>query len=257
MVPTSWVIQGVGDFDGDGQADILWRNVDGDAGPWLPTSGGGHSVVAFGVIDTSWSIQGVGDFNGDGKADILWRNASGQVGEWLSNAGAGYAGFTPVELGNAASNWSIQDVADFNGDGLSDILWHSSNGDTGLWLTSPGGGYSVVDFGLVDTSWSIQGVGDFNGDGKADILWRNADGQVGEWLSNSGTGYTGFTPVILGTPSQAWQIAASGSSNLGAAVTLFTHAMAAMTSASTSGMDHQNVPEPTMSPALAIHSRAM
>jgi len=257
MVPTSWVIQGVGDFDGNGLADILWRNVNGDAGLWLTTSGGGHSVVDFGVIDPGWSIQGVGDFNGDGKADILWRNASGQVGEWLSNAGAGYAGFTPVELANVSSDWSIQDVADFNGDGLSDILWHNSNGDTGVWFTGAGGGYSVVDFGLVDTSWSIQGVGDFNGDGKADILWRNADGQVGEWLSNSGTGYTGFTAVILGTPSQGWQIAASGSSNLGAAVTSFTQAMAAMASASTSGMDYRNVPEPAMSPVLAVHPRAI
>lgn len=99
-----------------------------------------------------------------------------------------------------------QAVTDFNGDGVSDILWHNTNGDTGIWYMTASGGYSPVDLGVVDTSWLPQATGDFNADGKADILWRNSNGEVGEWISNGGTGNAGFTKVDLGNVNPAWAI---------------------------------------------------
>ncbi|HSZ51703.1 MAG TPA: NF038122 family metalloprotease, partial [Caulobacteraceae bacterium] len=36
---------------------------------------------------------------------------------------------------------------DFTGQGLADITWRNTDGDTGLWLTNPGGGYTPVDIG--------------------------------------------------------------------------------------------------------------
>src|SRR5579863_4019548 len=152
----------------------MWRNTNGDAGLWLTTAGGGFTTVDFGVISNDWQMQGAGDFNGDGKADILWRNnVTGQVGEWLSKPGTGYQGFTMPIIATVATSWKIQGIGDFSGDGLADILWRNTNGDTGIWLTTSTGGFTTVDFGVISTSWVIQGVGDYNGDGKADILWRN------------------------------------------------------------------------------------
>jgi len=74
----SWKVAGVGDFDGDGKADILWRNdATGDTYIYLMD---GRTIKGEGflrtVADPSWQIAGVGDFDGDGKADVLWRNAS-------------------------------------------------------------------------------------------------------------------------------------------------------------------------------------
>jgi hypothetical protein len=234
VVDPSWRIQGVGDFNGDGLTDLLWRNTNGDAGIWLTTAGGGFTTVDFGVIGLDWTIQGTGDFNGDGKADLVWRNANGAVGEWLSKPGSGFTGFTTPTLAVVDTSWRIQDVGDFNGDGLSDLLWRNINGDTGIWLTTAGGGYTAVDFGVIGLGWTIQGVSDFNGDGKADILWRNTNGAVAEWLSKPGAGFTGFNYVILANVDPSWRlqgIPPALRGNLVGMLATSTAAMSARTSA--------------------------
>jgi hypothetical protein len=89
------------DFNGDGKADILWRNTStGDVAGWLMngvTVKQGAGIYAG--VPLAWQIVGVGDLDGDGKADLVWRNTStGDVAGWLMNGvtvkqGAGiYAG---------------------------------------------------------------------------------------------------------------------------------------------------------------------
>ncbi|MCA1653625.1 MAG: FG-GAP-like repeat-containing protein, partial [Sphingomonadales bacterium] len=59
-----------GDFNGDGRADVLWRNENGTISDWLGTASGGFSIndgTALTQVSTDWHIIGRGDFNGDGK----------------------------------------------------------------------------------------------------------------------------------------------------------------------------------------------
>ena len=75
---------------------------------------------------------------------------------------------------------------DFNGDGLSDILWRNVSGQLGEWQMSGATVNTVADLGFVGTDWHVAEIGDFGGGGIADILWRNDSGQVGLWQLNGG-----------------------------------------------------------------------
>ena len=53
---TAWYVAGIGDFNGAGQADILWRNIDGDVMLWFMEGGMITSQVDLGVVPTDWRI---------------------------------------------------------------------------------------------------------------------------------------------------------------------------------------------------------
>ena len=84
----SWQAIGTGDFNDDGQSDILWQNVNtGQASVWElnGTNIIGNELVG-GAPGPSWKAIGTGDFNDDGHSDILWQNAStGQASIWEMN----------------------------------------------------------------------------------------------------------------------------------------------------------------------------
>jgi hypothetical protein len=76
---TYWQVVAVADFNGDGRADILWRQVSTGENYLYPMNGltilGGEGYIRP-VTDLAWRIVATDDYDGDGKADIVWRNAS-------------------------------------------------------------------------------------------------------------------------------------------------------------------------------------
>jgi hypothetical protein len=190
------------DFDGNGTADILWRDTGGNVAIWEMN---GFSVAASAVVGfadpVSWTIQGTGDFAGDGKADILWQDASGDVAIWDMN------GFSLVASGLAGfadpASWNIAATGDFDGNGTSDILWQDTAGNVNIWEMN---GTTVAGSAIVGfadpTAWHIRGTGDFNGDGKSDILWQNISGNVDIWEMNglgvAASAVVGFADPVSG-----------------------------------------------------------
>ena len=95
------------DVDGDGKADLVWRNTsNGNTAIWLLDGTAIKSTGFPGGVPLTWEIAGVGDVDADGKADVIWRNtASGTVAVWLMD------GLTITSVGfpgSASTEWEIQ-----------------------------------------------------------------------------------------------------------------------------------------------------
>ncbi len=205
-----WHAVGTLDANSDGRGDILWRTDLGALAIW--ELNGNQIIFAdylkagatqVGVPAADWHIVGDGDFDGDGKGGLLWRTDGGALATWeldgnqIKSAAFVQAGATTV--GAPGSNWHVVDVADFNGDGRSDILWRTGpvtppgglepgGGSVAIWLMN-GNQIIGADFtrvgstivGAPGNDWHLLGADDHNGDGKADLLWRTDSGALAEW----------------------------------------------------------------------------
>ncbi len=199
---SDWAIAGIGDFNQDGNGDIIWQNqVDGLPVIWN-LDAVEFSPSLFNAASLDWQLVGSGDFNDDGQADSVWRNATtGQTALRLMNNGE-ILRDTFVGPLVQDPNWEIRAVADFNGDGQEDLLWrHQVAGLNLLWGLN---GTGLISQGLlpastVDSNWRIAASGDFNGDGQEDLLWRSRiDGALVVWLLNNGVE---FSSSLLQTPA--------------------------------------------------------
>jgi hypothetical protein len=65
-----------------------------------------------------------------------------------------------VSLGAPSSSWAIAATGDFNGDGMSDILWRDTAGNMVIWFMLMNGDQVYFDLpvGQVPTGWTIQGL---------------------------------------------------------------------------------------------------
>jgi FG-GAP-like repeat len=106
--PANWKIAGVGDFDGNGSTDILWRDTSGNVGIWLMNGTSIMSTSVLGNVPTNWNVAQTGDYNGDGKSDILWLDTSGNVGAWFMN---GTTVSSTTQYGNVGTAWTPQSLS--------------------------------------------------------------------------------------------------------------------------------------------------
>jgi hypothetical protein len=113
-------------------------------------------------------------------------------------------GWDPQPLPVSASGLNFVATADFNNDGMSDVLWDSTNGTPTIWLmngTTLSSASSLPDIG---NSWQIVDTGHFDGAGTdADILLENSAGTPVIWIMNGTTISSGAALPTVGT---AWHV---------------------------------------------------
>ncbi|MBE6377772.1 MAG: hypothetical protein E7051_03010 [Lentisphaerae bacterium] len=168
------------DLDGNGLADvILVHTKQGYSGAWLTT--GDASVIKWGSlsnVNAGTEILGTGTLYGsesDGQ-DIFFADSK-SVGAWNVVDGK-VTGYKSVMSVNSTTN--VLGLGDFNGDGATDILLRSTNGDLGYYNTD-GTGFTYLK-GL-GKEWTVAAIGDLNGDGLDDVVLRHNAGFAGTFLT--------------------------------------------------------------------------
>jgi uncharacterized protein (TIGR03437 family) len=211
-VGTAPISVAVGDFNGDGNADLVAANNGSNNMTALLGNGSSGFAVAPGspfAVSASPQSVAVGDVNGDGRQDIVVASfGSSFITTFLGN---GLGGFTASPSGALVAGPFPQAVvvADFNGDGKLDVATaNSGNNTVSVFLGNGLGGYTQVGGSPFAVGSSPQSIatGDLNGDGKPDIVTANVTGNTITVLLGTGSGV--FT-LASGSPFNAGAVAFS------------------------------------------------
>ena len=167
-------IIGLGDFNGDGQTDLLLRNDNGAVGCYL-TDGTGWNY--FQSLGDEWTVSAVGDLNGDGRDDVVLKHDAGFAGSWLTQYDCTMAW---ANLDTLADGFSIVGCGDFDGDGTDDVLLQNGS-YYGAWIVQNGSVSSWMGLGDLGTA-TVEQIADFDGDGIDDLRIRTAAGDLGSQL---------------------------------------------------------------------------
>ena len=166
------------DFDGDGRADLLFR--DTTTLQWVMHrlnglgSRGAEALPDLPVTRSS-RLVAAEDLNRDGRTDLLFRDLDSGAWEvrFMNGAAAMASSGQAWLLGDPA--WQPQALADFNGDGHLDVLLQRP-GTGALWVEFmmqrwhlAGSGPVAIDPALTK-NMRVAAAADLDGDGASEIL---------------------------------------------------------------------------------------
>jgi hypothetical protein len=198
-----------GDLNGDGMPEIVSVNCDelNTVTIYVNNGDGTFRTGAYynltGDLYQWPSEAAIGDLNGDGNADIVVSNEDGGDLGILLGRGDGTVATGKVNYGVGGYPWYTPLLADFNGDGLLDVVIPDDNFNI-VYLQGYGDGSfeASVNYPLPNSfdqfAWSYSvATGDFNGDGFPDVVvgQRNNYGSTG-MVVYLGTGDGTFPPGV-------------------------------------------------------------
>jgi hypothetical protein len=215
-----------GDPSGLGKLGLVWTNdLTRQAVWWYMSGPGGNNenswdwISQFGV--PGWRISAIADFDGDGYADLFWINDStrqsivwymgGPGGnierswEWISQAGV--------------PGWSLVGAADFDRDGIPDLVWQNdSTRQVVVWYMSGAGTNGAHTWAWLSQNgvpgWTIKAIGDFNHDSAPDVIWQSDSARqyIVWYMAQNGTAELSWEWVSQsGVPG--WSVAGAGDFN--------------------------------------------
>ncbi len=199
------------DIDGDGRAEVVVRDANGNSYSAAPDVRNQLSFTRLNSPGLGVQLLGAGDFSGSGRSDLLLKDvASGLVKIW-----AGFQGPPDSEyvLRTVQPNWVVEAIADVDGDGHADILWRyrlAGSPDSGVvfvWFMN-GLQLSEVRYrGGAPLDWDLAGVGDLHGNGRADMVWVSPANQIRAITALANRNYVN---ELVGTLPSGYQLVQVG-----------------------------------------------
>ncbi len=228
-VKPEWDVQAVGDLDGDGFGDLVWRfrgmspNIDdqGVSYIWFTNGSMFAQLRKRGGAPLTWTLLGAADMNFDGAADMVYISPENVMRVLMStpnrtcanlSGGAIPIGFTALKL------------ADFSASRKGDVLIRNTvSGEVRLIALNAAGltlpvytgdpdnqnasctdstlalNQTTYNIGMADPSWTFYASGDFNGDGIFDVLWKRPDNTLTLWLMQA----NGAAPTVINNAGTA------------------------------------------------------
>jgi len=190
-----------------------------------PVSGSGTGAVGFQIAANTGNTIQFGRIAAGGQVFTITVRPAGYqprfvfqnrttnaVSSWLMGGTGSAAILQSPVIYTAAANWRVAAFADFNTDGIPDVvLQNRSTGAVSIWYMGGPSGMTIVSAPIIHTAyagWNVAGAADLDNNGIADIVLQNATSNaISVWYLGAGAQLQS-TPVI-GTPLLNWRVAAT------------------------------------------------
>ncbi|MFJ3586372.1 FG-GAP repeat domain-containing protein [Streptomyces sp. NPDC090127] len=166
-----------GDVNGDGRADVMGRQHNGDLYLYLATGNASAPLGARAKVGNGWNIYdqlvGVGDNDGDGKGDVLGRSYDGKLWFYGSTGSTTSPFEGRVEVGQG---WTVYNqliaVDDLDGDGAAELFARDRAG--ALWAYQGLGNGRMAPRVMIADKGAFRSVDQFGGGGTIPAYGKNA-----------------------------------------------------------------------------------
>ncbi len=194
----------VGDFDGDGKADMVCANLSSNTLSVFRNTGSSGNISFAAKVDYPTGVGPVnvviGDLNGDGKPDVVVaNNSSASISIYKNTSVSGAISFAPKIDYTGGSRTNSIAVGDLDGDGKPDLAVANTLFPALLIFknTSVSGTISFnAGLDLFIGNYTRIAISDLDGDGKPDLVGTDGGSGLSAHRNTSASGTISFAAVV-------------------------------------------------------------